>query len=190
MLSLLALLHAPSAFAQDVVHPQANFTLEGTRPLTDALSLRGSGHIFWAPGPGEDVAIGLMYLGPKIKVTDWFSIAPQVGMVTNWTGNGDLQPMLSAWSWIGSGRLRGFVESDGFISLEDGTPTYYGFYAVDYSFKLIDVGPQVEQTNASFSAGGHAGLPLGDHVYLQLSYFRGLDAVGTNNLRWALTVAL
>jgi hypothetical protein len=190
MLSLLALLHVSSAFAQDnVLHPQVNFTLEGSRTLTDTLSLRGSGQVFWTPGADEGETLVFVYVGPKFALTDWYTIAPQVGTAVNWTGEGDLQPLFSTWNWIGSHRLRAFIETDLYLSLEDGTPTYFGVYSVDYGTKLVEFGPQVEQVNTAFSIGGHVGLPLGDHLYLHAAYFREL-ADDTNMLRWSLTAAL
>lgn len=191
MLTILALLaSSPSALADDTLHPQVSASVQGKEKLNTTLELRGSGHILWAPGPEDDTVLFFLYTGPRIHVTPWFSTAPQIGSVVNWAGEGDLLPLASVWNWIDFNHFHGFVEADTYPDFAGGTVTYFGFYSIDYDrLGLIWVGAHAEQVNRNVNAGPHIGAPLGEKVWVQANYHRGLDN-GSNALRLNLNVNL
>lgn len=193
MLATLALLLTSSspAFADDTLQPQVAVSVQGTRTLNDTWGIRGSGHFSWAPGPKDDTSLFFLYAGPKAQITPWLSIALQLGTVVNWKGTGDAMPLASVWGSIGlSSHLNLFVVADIYPDFADKNVTYYGFYSIDYNgLRLVSVGAHAEQINESVNVGPHVGIPLGEHVWVQVNYHRGIHD-WSNALRINLNVSL
>lgn len=192
MLMTLALLASSlPAFAGDNdLHPQVAASAQGTHVVNKAWEVRGSGHFFWAPGPEEDVTLFFLYAGPRFRIAPWLSIAPQIGSVVGWNSHDGVLPLISVWNWIDFSHLHFFVEGDVYPDFTGGKASYYGLYIVDYDrLGIVSIGGQVEQVDASVNVGPHIGAPLGDHVWVQVDYHRGLGD-GSNNLRLNLNVSL
>lgn len=191
MLIALALLASSSpALADDTIHPQIAASVQGTHVVNEGWEVRGSGHVFWTPGPETGSTMFLLYTGPKFHVAPWLSIAPQIGSIVGWNAPDGLLPLVSAWGWIDVSHLHFFVEGDVYPDFASGTASYYGLYAADYDgLKLAWIGIHVEQVDTSMNIGPHIGIPLGDHVWTQVNYHRGLGD-GSNNLRLNLNVSL
>lgn len=191
MLTILSLLIlTSSALADDNLHPQVNVMVGGERVVNRTWKVRASGHLFWAPRPEDDTTLFFLYAGPKFHVAPWLSIAPQIGSVVNWTGKGDVLPLVSVWNWIDLSHFHFFLEGDVYPDFAGGTASYYGLYSVDYDrLKLVWIGAQVEQVNAIVNVGPHIGLPLGDYVWVQTNYHYGLGD-GSSSLRFNLSVNL
>lgn len=198
MLTTLALLAlAPSARADDTLHPQVNASVQGTEALGAALALRGSGHFLWAPGPEDDTVLFFLYTGPKIHVTPWFSTAPQIGSVVGWNGPDGLLPLISTWNWVNLKRFHLFVEGDLYPNFGKKTVDYYGLYTADYDgLGIVSVGGQVEQVDGTVNIGPHIGALLGE-VYVQVDWHYELktdkieiDEYEPNAIRFNLNVSL
>lgn len=192
MLSLLALVAVlPSvALADDTPHPQVNASVQGTHVVNETWEIRGSGHAFWAPSPADDTELFFLYAGPKLHLSHWFSIAPQVGSVVNWAGTGDIRPLLSVWNWVDLNHLHFFVEADIYPDFAGSMVDYYGLYTADYDrLGIVWLGAQMEQVDASVNVGPHIGVPLGDHVFTQVNYHRNLMD-GSNAIRFNINVSL
>ena len=152
----LLLCAPPANAADDQLQPQVAVSAQGSKKLTDHVSIRGSGHAFWVPQDAgtDDAMIGIVYAGPKIVVGEHYSIAPQLGAIVNWTGEGDLMPIASAWNWIDVGPMHGFVEAEVYPNLTTGDITYFGFYGIDTDrVPLVWLGAHVEQVGTNVNAG-------------------------------------
>lgn len=190
LLLVSSLLHVADA-ADDQLQPQVAVSAQGSEKLTERVSLRGSGHAFWIPQKADtdDAMIAMIYVGPKFSLLSGrYTIAPQIGAVENFFGEGDVMPIVSVWNWVDIGHIHGFVEAEIYPDFDDGNITYFGFYGVDYDcVPLVWVGAHVEQVGTNINAGPHVGIPLGN-VWIQANYHRGLD--DTNVLRLNVNLTL
>jgi hypothetical protein len=185
---LVSLLFHSADAADSQLQPQVAVSAQGSHELRKDVTLRGSGHAFWVPQEAgtDDAVIGMVYVGPKFMMNDHYSIAPQLGAIVNWTGEGDVMPIVSAWNWIDVKHFHAFIEAEIYPNFTTGDVVYYGFYGLDYDrLRLVWIGVHLEQVGTGLNVGPHIGIPLGN-VQVQVNYHRGQDGSDTIRLGFNL----
>lgn len=119
-------------------------------------AVRGSVHWFWHPQ--SETMLWFGYAGPRFNVSDWLWVSPQIGVAGGWNPEGGDAFLASVWAGL-------TPHPDVFILLESDvyvygdTVDYYGYYFLDYNFKLpsgsIAIGPTFEHVNKDLILGPH-----------------------------------
>jgi|GEM_PF-1751730 len=168
-----------SAQYQIVIGGQAPMltTGEGDSKL-DVLGVRASIHILNAGG-GTD-SVYFTYAGLTSAPTSWLWLSGQGGFVGNYDPSGYDAPLASLWMNItpfakGDHGIAIFGEEDAYF-LRNGDVDYYSFGALDYTYKMVKVGGQIEGINQIDLAtyGPHLGFLKGPFEF-QAQYYGSFE---------------
>lgn len=186
-ISLLLLgLATSSAQAADgepqAVHPSLYASVTGLHSVVERVDMRATISTFWGP-PSQPTLYG--YVGPQFSFAKGaFKLAPQIGLIANATGQGELAPLVSLWVFADPvPKLHFFLEGD--VNLKEKTD-YYGLYVVSYDVKpKFSLGVQAEQIDLDLAVGPHLGFVPSDPLYLEVDWFSGVtpESLGSHGVR-------
>lgn len=169
-----------SAQYQFVIGGQASVLTTGAGDSKlDVLGVRASIHILNAAGNTD--SIYFTYAGLTSAPTNWLWLSGQGGFVGNYDPSGYDAPLASLWVNVtpfakGNHSLGIFAEEDAYF-LRNGSVDYYSFGSLDYTYKMIRIGGQVEEINKIDLAtyGPHLGFFKGPFEF-QAQYYGSAKA--------------
>lgn len=149
---IISVMAATSVIASDWQGVEVLSEIGGNTQLSGQISLQG----IWQHTEvlSRQQVSNIFYVGPKVAVLSGITLAPLVGVISDW--NGRDAGLVTLWAdWSSSG-LGVFVEGDVYLYQE---PAYYGFYSFDCSiFKTVTIGGFLEQSGLDFNAGPRLGF--------------------------------
>ena len=171
-LSILALFAPIPAFAAEWTGTQVMFTVEGTKPITEAFAWSGTACRFECPK--NSTAIWFAYTGPNYQATPWLWVAPQVGYAGGWVQAEDTL-VGAGWGTVTLPNGIGTVDLDGEVFTTAGHNDTYWYNQYNHSWGALNAGLHWESVNGFSQWGPQIGVKQGPWKG-EVRYFTGEGA--------------